>query len=256
MLVNFEIVDKKISEVEFFLAKMIEAGSNWEHFQFYLSAYLSASRTTTLAIQRFVEIPGFDNWYKKQRDALKKDPIAKFMLDTRNAHVHGDTYPISGAKFYQGISEYNFVTNGKFTPSADIVSLCRLHFINLLKIIYDGYVKLGVHIDPQQFYTKEHFASLNKTIDDAEIEVRGWIMESYIAEGFNDDDRWFELRSYVGECSINHLFYGYLNKVTPQPILPDYLGELIDSYEDLGWLHIPAGFSSLEDYRAAISKFS
>ncbi len=74
-------------------------------------------------------------------------------------------------------------------------------------------------------------------------------MESYIEEGFDVDERWLELRSYVGECTINHLFNGYLGKVTPQPKLPEHLLELEGSIEERGWVHIPAGFKSVEEYK-------
>lgn len=256
MLHSFEVVEDKILETEFFLSKMTDNERNWNSFKHYLSAYLSASRTTTLAIQRFKDIPGFNKWYSNHRENLKKDPIAKFMLEARNAHVHGGASPVAGATFYQGESKYRFEQQGKLIPEDDIVSMCRTHFVNLLKIVYDCYVVLGVYIDPQQYYTKEHFATLGKNIDDAEVDVRGWVMESFIKEGFDVDDRWQELRSYVGECVINHLFNGYLSKVTPQPKVPEHFKDFEYSYEDRGWVHIPAGFNSLEEYKSGTKEFS
>ena len=250
---TFDAVDEKIAETEFFLTKMIEAGGDWFSFRNYLSAFLSAARASTLALQRFRHVAGFDSWYKDHREALKSDPLAKFILETRNSHIHGGPSPIAGEKFYQGEAEYRFHEQDEYVPEGDIVSLCRKHFINLLSIIYDCYVVLGVHIDPQQFYTKEHFHLIGKTIEQAEVEIWGWVMESYIEEGLDDDDRWHELRGRIGECGINHLFNGYLGKVTPQPPIPDRIQDFDYTKEERGWLYIPAGFDSIEEFLSSIS---
>ena len=77
-------------------------------------------------------------------------------------------------------------------------------------------------------------------------------MTSYIEDGFDEDDRWHDLRSRVGECSINHIFKGYLGKVSPQPILTDHLMECDFSDEDKGWTYIPHGFSSIEQYLSSM----
>lgn len=251
---SFDAVNEKIAEAEFFLEKMVEAGSDWFSFRNYLSAFLSAARTSTLALQHFKDLPSFDDWYVVHREALKSDPLAKFMLDTRNDHVHGGPSPIAGASFYQGGATYQFRKQRDSVPNGDIVSVCRKHFIDLLSIVYDCYIVLGVHIDPQQYYTKEHFETMGRTIDQAELEIWGWVMESYIEEGFDEDDRWLELRTRVGECSINHLFNGYLGKVTPQPIMPDQFSDFEYTYEERGWVHIPAGFESREEFILYFSK--
>lgn len=220
-------------------------------FKCYLSAYLSAARTTTLALQQFKELPGFDAWYAPHQERLRLDPVAKFLLDARNAHLHGGPSPVSGGSFRGDEALYYFspreTADGQVRP--DVVSTCRQHFVTLLGIVRDCYVRLGVYIDPQQHYTKEHFAGSGRTIEDAEVEVRGWVMESLAEDGYNEDDRWHELRSHVGECQINHLFYSYLGRVTPQPLEPEYYADFKYSPEDKGWIHVPAGYASLEDYQ-------
>jgi hypothetical protein len=83
------------------------------------------------------------------------------------------------------------------------------HFISLLSVVHDCYVALGVHIDPQQYFTAENFAKLGRGIADAEVEAWGWVCLSPDGEEWNDDeedDRWYELRSHVDECQINYLF--------------------------------------------------
>lgn len=140
------------------------------------------------------------------------------------------------------------VHEGEAPWSVDVLTLCRDYFVLLLEIVYDCYVVLGRHIDPQQYFTKENFADLGRSIDDGEREVWGWVMQSHIDDGFTEDDRWHALRERVGECQINHLFYGYLGRPTPQPQLPEEFHDFDYGPEDKGWGHVPAGFESQEAY--------
>lgn len=244
---SFDTVDEKLAETEFFLRKMAEAGTDGFAFRCNLSAYLSAARTCTLALQQFKDVvPGFELWYEPHRERLQANPTARFLLEARNKHVHGGRYPMAGARFYKGLAEYRFEAfEGHEPASEDVVTACRDHLVLLLEIVYDCYVQLGVHIDPQQYYTKEHRGS----IDAAETEVRGFVCESLIEEGFGEDARWHELRGFVPECKINHLFFSYLGKSTPQPTMPEEYDDFAPTPEDKGWIHSPAGFSSIDGYR-------
>ena len=91
------------------------------------------------------------------------------------------------------------------------------------------------------------------SIDNAELEIWGWLMT---AEGFDEDERWHQLRSRVGECKINHLFNGYLGKVTPQPIIPDEIAEFDFTDEEKGWVYIPPGFTTIDDYINSLKNIS
>lgn len=244
---NFDTVDHKIAEAEFFLQHLFS--SNSFEFNCYFSAYLSASRTVTLALQRFVHIPGFESWYESHRDRLRSDELAKKFLSLRNDHVHGGKYPVSGGIHHLGRSTYFLrPPSGRGLSIDNIAVAARDNFISLLEIVYDCYVVFGSWIDPQQHYTRENFSKMGKGIDNAEVEIWGWICTHLMEEGCGEDDRWHELRGHVDECHINHLFYSYLGKPTPQPPLPDYLEEIEPSPEDRGWIHVPAGYSSLDDY--------
>ena len=241
---TFETVDQKVAETEFFLRKMCEAGSDFFCFNCYLSAFLSASRTVTFALQQFKHLPGFKAWYEPHRNRLRADKLAAFFLQMRNEHAQGGPYPVSGAAFHRGEARYYFPTSKEAASDVrrdDVVRTCREYFVLLLEIIYDAYVGLGTYIDPQQYFTKEHFASIDRVIDDAEVEVHGWVCESLIEEGFDEDDRWSELRGHVGECQINHLFYSYLGKPTPQPEEPEHFRDFEYTPEEKGWVHVSGG---------------
>jgi hypothetical protein len=247
---TWDTVDGKIAEAEFFLRHMASVAAGTFEFGCYLSAYLSSARTATLAFQRFTHIPGFDAWYKPHQARLKADTLAKFMLAVRNDHLHGGPYPIAAQTVEGGEAKYRFakVDGASQVPREDILAACREHLLVLLEIALDAYTHLGVYIDPQQHFTKEHFANTGRTIDHAEVEIWGWIRESLIGEGLDEDDRWHELRGHVSECQINHLFYSYLGKTTPQPIEPEHFADFDFSPEEKGWVVVPAGFSSREEY--------
>lgn len=248
---TFDTVDSKVAEAEFFLRKMAECRFNFEEFGFYFSAFLAASRTITLALQQFEHLDGFDEWYEAHRATLKSDQTARFFLNTRNSHLHGGEYPIRGGSRIQGVHKFHFRDyqhNSIDLGDDDILSRSRAFFLTLLEIVYDCYTQLGTQIDPQQYFTAENFAESGRDIDDAELEVYGWIMESLKEEGFDDDDRWSELRSKVESCNINHLFHSYLGRVTPQPKEPEHYQDFAFSDEDKGWTHIPAGFDTIEQW--------
>lgn len=99
---TFDTVDHKVAEVEFFLRRMFR--SNCFEFNCYFSAYLSAARTVTLALQRFYHIEGMEAWYEERRETLKKNQLARTFMLLRNDHVHGGMYPVSGSWHRQGKS--------------------------------------------------------------------------------------------------------------------------------------------------------
>lgn len=277
MSMTFDTVDEKVAEAEFFLQKMSKANTDMFDFRCYFSAFLAATRTITLSLQQFKDdIPGFDKWYQLHQDNLKGNKLARFFIDTRNAHLHGKNHPVTGGSFYKGNASYRFENKNEreliykemtgyageeyspklkpnyFVPNEDVFTACIKYFVMLLEIVYDCYVVLGPHIDPQQHYTKENFASIGKNIEQAECELFGWICTSLIDDGLTEDDRWHHLRGKVGECMINHLFHAYLGKTTPEPVMPDYYSDFEYTPEEKGWVHIPAGFSTIEEYLETI----
>jgi hypothetical protein len=264
---TWDTVDGKLAEAEFFLRMMAHEAADTFEFGCHLSAYLSAARTATLAMQHFEHVPGCTDWYQTQQAKLKSNALAKFMLEARNEHVHGGPYPIASGEFKNGQRAYRFakLKAKQKPPSTDILTACRDHFVTLLEIALDAYTHLGVHIDPQQHFTKEHFETLGRTIDDAEVELWGWVRgpiddgpdeEEGLKEeeglekdeGAEDDGRWHELRGHVGECQINHLFYSYLGKTTPPPKEPEHYADFAFTPDDKGWVVVPAGFSSRAEY--------
>ena len=87
---------------------------------------------------------------------------------------------------------------------------------NTLEIVYECYTKFPTLINGQWRFTKEHFTSLGKNIEDAEEELgfpRGWSEVS----GYNEDTRWFYLRMQADGCDIQEQFEEWLCKRVPHP---------------------------------------
>lgn len=94
---SFRIVENKISEAEFFLKKIKESGGRFDDVRYFFSAFLSASRSVTIAIQCCLSgHKDFDGWYKKHQKRLKENKIAKYMLRARNESQKEAIYHIVG----------------------------------------------------------------------------------------------------------------------------------------------------------------
>lgn len=74
---------EKLLEAEHFLGRIFQ--SNGLKFQFELNAFLSASRSISLVLQKaMARFPGFDAWYEEQQDRMRADAAMRFFLELRN----------------------------------------------------------------------------------------------------------------------------------------------------------------------------
>jgi hypothetical protein len=66
-------------------------------FEFYLSAFVSAARSVTFALQAVMsKYPGFGEWYPSRRDHLAQSALARFFVTLRNHAQKVGTLPIQG----------------------------------------------------------------------------------------------------------------------------------------------------------------
>ena len=76
---------KKFEEADVLLQDMIGASGDMARVQVYFSAFCSAARSVTFALQYAMsERPGFLEWYDSWRDRLGADPAARYFLGARN----------------------------------------------------------------------------------------------------------------------------------------------------------------------------
>ena len=80
---------EKLLEAKYFLGRMIENQSARDAFKYNLSAFLSASRSVTLFMQKeYDKVSGFKEWYAKKQDEMKNDPFMKLLVDKRDLTIH------------------------------------------------------------------------------------------------------------------------------------------------------------------------
>ncbi|HXD93907.1 MAG TPA: hypothetical protein VNX01_11895 [Bacteroidia bacterium] len=210
---NFGIVEGKVIESAYFFSKLEESINKHQIFddaQFLLSAFLSASRSITFTLQASIsDLEGFDLWYAKHQDQLKKSPLARFFLEARNMSQKVGHYLIRS-----GVSERD--TDGKliqyayfgkveskgidFIPEEDVVTSCKAYFALVLEIVLDCYKVFGRHIDAAQLFTIENLVLTNRSIEDFE-ELAGYPRGYTSVPGVSDEERMGLLRRYSPQPS-------------------------------------------------------
>lgn len=76
----------KYREAGFFLDKTLSTDDK-DEMRYYLSAFLSAARSTTWVLEReYDEEPEFEEWYSEKQKWMKNDPLFRILKEYRN-HV-------------------------------------------------------------------------------------------------------------------------------------------------------------------------
>lgn len=215
----FDLVDAKVQEAEYFLCRILDEGCNFFSVRCDAVAFTSSARSITFAMQACLKgIPEFDEWYAVKQQELRADPLAKFFHEFRRVSIHiGDNAVVGGASgdgkqlfFFGALPELSDI------PELDVATACSRYFTNTLQLVYECYSSFPALINAQWRFTKEHFASMGRTIEDAEEEIglpRGWSGVS----GLPEERRWYYLRREVDGCTIQDQFHHWLGKVVPYP---------------------------------------
>ena len=96
MSASFGAVDEKLRETDFFLTKMQEADLDFRSQRYYFSAFVTAARSVTFALQHsMASIPGFEEWYEVRQDQLKADSASRFFKHVRNEVQKRGTNPVT-----------------------------------------------------------------------------------------------------------------------------------------------------------------
>ncbi|HTL67242.1 MAG TPA: hypothetical protein VL200_06250 [Lacunisphaera sp.] len=249
-------MDHKVAEAEFFLNMMWGRNSEHPQIDFLLSAYVSAARSITFALKAVLrETPGFAEWYAVREGQLRANALAKYFLELRNVMQKTGAMVVNRSasrdqlariltRQLSGQRRTWFGESGEKglppAPDMEVPAAALQHFRTLLEIVYDCYVDFGPLIDPQQYYTPEHFSKIGRTIEDAEEALgypRGWTSLGkrdtleYIAHRFE-----MLRRHAAGTGGLNEIFARHLGRTTPAPApLPP-----LDLPEE-GWSDLPSG---------------
>lgn len=221
---SFSLVHQKVAEADFFLKKLKEAGFNFFAARCYASAFTTAARTVTYAMQTVMKpVQGFAEWYTQRQEELKADPTTRFFHQLRTISHHvGENLVSGGSGGPNQDTRYWFMPTKDIpeVPQEDVVAACTRYMAKLVDLVYRCYIDFGPESNAHQRYTAEHFAKLGRTIEDAEEEVfgvRGWTE----VPGYSEDYRWQAIRDSLVGCEIDHLFMEYTGKEAPRAVEPD-----------------------------------
>ena len=173
----FWLIDGKLCEADFFLEKMRTA-PDLDEARYYFSAFLSATRSVTFAVQKCLRGLGdFDTWYKERQAELAAHPMAKYFHTVRNESIHEGLNPLEQhVKGTGGIIASDFYLR-EGAPERNVVVACRSYMSILVRIAGTAYQRFWTSVDLPAELTPENLAARRQTIEDIEEEFgypRGW----------------------------------------------------------------------------------
>ena len=230
---SFGVVEDKLREAEFFLEQFGATGSLDAEAPYYFSAFVSACRSVTFALQASLNgVSEFDPWYKSARDQLKIDPLAPYFREMRNVVVHTGINPLnqvgvehlrehlsrqrSGSNRSHVLIVPNPYGDG-FGDLVDAILASTNYFKSLAGVIFECYSHFLTTVDARWYFTEPHFRAMGKTLGDALAEQGfppGWLKA--VPRG-GEREAWRVLRAQQPCCQINDLFEKHLGQKIPDP---------------------------------------
>jgi hypothetical protein len=217
---TFDLVDHKLAEADFFLERLAEVQTDFFAAQCYFSAFASAARSVTFALQACLsDHPDFSPWYAQKQHLLKADPLARFFHRARTESQHLGVAHIRGGSMrsIDGMPRTVFHFRGLFdqnradVPGDDVVTACQEHMRNLVALVYECYDVFGPVVDPEQYYTLENLRRIGKTVEDIEEELgypRGWT----VAPDLDEATRLRVLTEHEPGTELDEIFEKYLGR--------------------------------------------
>lgn len=227
---SFGVVEDKVREAEFFLDKLSATRRFSSDARFYFSAFVSAARSITNALQASLsDVAGFKKWYQSVQNQLKGDPLTPFFVEIRNGSIHRGLNPLNqttlshlredlfnqmAQRSRPHILVLPSMCGDGSTVLADAVQASTLYFTSLVTVVFECYDKFRCVVDPQWYFTPENFATMGKTFDDAIVEL-GFppVWATCAPEGTG----WRVLRRQQQPCQINDIFRKYLGREIAGP---------------------------------------
>ncbi|MDA0270091.1 MAG: hypothetical protein O2798_01970 [Chloroflexi bacterium] len=117
---SFDAVDHKLLEADYFLEALCREPLSPVEASFYFSAFVSAARSVTFALQAVMKVaPGFSSWYEHRRVRLGANPTARWFVTTRNLNQKLGLAPIRGGTFIDGRTAYWFGDHQDMPPAPE-----------------------------------------------------------------------------------------------------------------------------------------
>jgi len=172
----FWLIDGKLREADFFLGRL-RTTNDLDEARFYFSAFLSAARSVTFALQVCLkEFAAFDEWYEKRRNELKADSAASYLHTIRNQVVHVGLNPLGvQTRNFMGLSD--FFTIGANGDDRNVITEASRYMALLVRIARDAYQQFWANLDLSADVTLVELAQRGITLERLETEFglpEGW----------------------------------------------------------------------------------
>ncbi|MGO1002708.1 hypothetical protein [Lysobacter sp. CA196] len=223
---SFELVEEKLREAEYFLRLLSESDRHSQEAKFCFSAFVSASRSVTFALQACLKgVEGFVEWYSIAQSALKADLLAPHFVEFRNSVQKTGENPIgrvdpANLRHYlaaqlNGTAPRHVLVHPATREMIDAVEASDAYMTSVARVIYDCYIHFRTIVDPQWHFTEDAFKNVGKTFNDA-------LQELGYPPSWSDAlplgvDGWSLLRSHLPDCAINDIFHARLGQVVLGP---------------------------------------
>jgi hypothetical protein len=214
---GFHLVATKVGEADYFLEKLMEAQGHDDEFSYVLSAFASAARSITFALQSVMsKYPDFAEWYVTHQSNLKENELAKYFVNLRNIMQKVGIVPVGHTGTMRDgkvkhLSFFVHVDDLKSTPPGEVTRLAKEYFVEVLKIIESCYREFWVYTDPRAIFTKEGLSILGWTIED--IEEAAGLPRGYTDVPYDGDDKEYQrLRLLAREFQGDEMMEQYFTK--------------------------------------------
>lgn len=232
---SFGIVETKLLEADFFYKKLRSASPLGFDANCYFSAFVSAARSVTFALQVSLKgIDEFSDWYEAKRTELKADDLARYFVGLRNDIIHKGEKPLNQVPI-EYLRDFLSIRLGKKTttrgpflilpnPSieeallVDAVDASKNYLVSLISVVFDCYDNFRTIVDSKWYFTEENFEANGKSIEDA-LEENGF-PRTWLSNAPDFKEAWQALRKQQPPCLLNDLFIEYLDRRTPEPDEP------------------------------------
>ncbi len=230
MTQSFGIVEDKLFEAEFFLDRLRTSSRFSYGSRYYFSAFISASRSVTLALQTTMkDVEGFKEWYQEAQSNLKANALARFFVEIRNDSIHKGLNPLNQVSIdhlredmfhqlhHRDRSHVLILPNlqNDSTMLTDAVHVSTIYFVSLINVIFECYSEFRHVVDPQWYFTHENFLAMGKSFEDAVLEL-GFPPE-WASYAPIEGDKWRILRLQQPSCQVNGLFQKYIGRIIASP---------------------------------------